>query len=628
MGLVPAAILRYDPASREMIRFGSSRGVVGRRLLCLENDGDGQIWAATDGAGLLRYRPDHNDFVRENVPGGTPQETFRFLLRDSHGRFWATGEHGLLLRTGGRWQRFTRNEGLLRDHVSYITETRAGDIWLSYFEPLGIVRLRVVEDRPIIVEHVDHNRGLSSEKIYLLGEDLKGRLWVGTGKGMDVFSGDSVLHFSKGDGLAGDDLDAMAILIESDGSIFVGTSSGLSLYRSDPSQDRVQGPRPVLLNASLGNLPLASGEASTRSASYSFNTLKVEYAVLSFLHEDQIENEIRLRGLEPEWHRTRIREARYPGLAPGSYVFEVRSRLGSGAWSEPASLPFQIRAPWWRTWPALAGWLLLGSLMIITGFRWRLRHLRVRTLELEGLVEKRTSELAVANAALERLSITDPLTGLKNRRFLEFSMPEDVARARRAYQAGKGSSQGEAQADSPGIGFLLVDLDHFKQVNDNYGHPAGDRALQQASRILSGAVRESDTVVRWGGEEFLVVAADTRWDDAQVLAERIRARFESSSFHVGNGSTLRLACSIGFSIWPIHPSHPDSAGWQEVIGLADRCLYAAKNSGRNAWVGVRLRSDLGSAADLAALEDLSAAEANGMVEVMTHLTDHSVLRWT
>ncbi len=627
MGLAPSAILRYDPVSRRLVRFGSSQGVAGRRLLCLENDGTGQLWAATDGAGLLRFRPERGDFVREEVPFGTPQETFRFLLRDSRGRLWATGEHGLLLRSGGRWRRFTRQDGLLKDHVSYLAETRSGDIWLSYFEPLGLVRLRVADDRPVVVEHVDSSRGLSSQKIYLLAEDQSGRLWVGTGEGVDVLSGDRVLHFSKGDGLAGDDIDAMAILVESDGSIFIGTSSGLSLYRNGPSQDGIHIPRPVLINAHLGDVALPPGEGPARTVDHNQNELKIQYAVLSFLHEDQIENEHRLRGVDSDWQRSPFREARYPGLPQGSYVFEVRSRQGSGVWSEPASLAFNIRPPWWRTWPALAGYLLLASLTIVAGFRWRLRRLQARTLVLENLVAARTHELAVANASLERLSITDPLTGLKNRRFLEFSIAEDLARAKRSIEEAKTDLAGDGPSDSAGIAFLLIDLDHFKHINDNCGHAAGDQALQQVSRILCAAVRESDTVVRWGGEEFLAVAAQTRWTDTQVLAERIRSHIESASFNLGNGSNSHFSCSIGFSLWPLFPSDPDAVGWQDVVELADRCLYAAKNSGRNAWVGVRVNPAFDGGDATAALEDLQRAIERGIAEVKCRLSGNSVLRW-
>jgi len=616
LGLVPAGILRYDPADHQAYRYESSSGVTGQRVLCITEDGEGQLWAATDGAGLLRYRAARNDFIREMVPGGTPEEAFRYMIRDKKNRLWVTGEHGLLLRSGGKWRRFDHNDGLLQDHVSYITELDSGEFWLSYFEPLGIIRFGLEGDKLKILEHMDKSTGLSSEKVYVLGEDLNNELWVGTGRGIDVISREGVMHFSKRDGVAGDDTDAMAFLVEPNGSVFVGTSSGLSLYRSEADPELIQAPAPVFLSASLGQRILSLSGASIPKFPHEFNTLKVEFAVLSFLHESELEYGVRLKGLETEWHNSRFREARYPGLSPGSYVYEVRSRLGSGPWSRSASLAFEIQPPWWRTWPAIAAWLLLIASASFAAFRWRMKHLRKRTRHLESLICARTIELAMANADLERLSITDPLTGLKNRRFLEFSIVEDLARVRRTLQPMDAEQNGCGE-ESATISFLVVDIDHFKLVNDRFGHAAGDQVLRQMGAVLSSAVRESDTTVRWGGEEFLIIARNPKRSDPPALAERIRKRLESATFSVIKDQNIRLTCSIGFASWPFFKHAPDALGWEEVLGLADRCLYLAKNSGRNAWIGVKSRREYRGKADSSILNDFRAAESADIFEIQT-----------
>lgn len=615
IGLVPAGILRYDPATGQISKYGSSAGVTGARVLCLQEDADGQLWAATDRSGLLRFVAEKNSFVRQDVPDGTPDETFRYLLRDRGGRLWATGEHGLLLKSEGRWRRFGRKDGLLQDHVSYITELSSGEFWLSYFEPLGLARFALNRDGIRILANTRAGNGLSSEKVYLIGEDLSNNLWVGTGKGVDVVTPKGILHFSKADGVAGNDIDAMAFLIQSNG-VFIGTSSGLSMYRGDADAELIQAPKPVLLDASISDTPLNSGDGKIPKFPHKLNTLKAEFAVLSFLHESQIEYGIRLQGLETEWHNSRFRETRYAGLAPGSYVYEVRSRIGSGPWSQPASIPFEIRQPWWGTWPAIAGWIILIGSAALAAFRWRLQHLQKRTKQLEKLVSARTIELAMANADLERLSITDPLTGLKNRRFLEFSIVEDLARIRRSFQATNGDWQNVPE-ESPNISFLVIDIDHFKLVNDRFGHAAGDQVLKQMGGVLSSAVRESDTTVRWGGEEFLIIARNPRGSDLAALSERIRNHVESSSFQVSEGQSLQLTCSMGYASWPFFRHEPDALGWQDVLDLADRCLYLAKNSGRNAWIGVKIRTDYRGKAEYSVLSDFRAAEAGGIVEIQS-----------
>lgn len=612
LGLVPAAVMRYDPATGQISRYAHDSGVVGHRVLRIEGDAEGQIWAATDGAGLLRFRAEENRFVREHVPGGTPQETFRYILRDKHNRLWATGEGGLLLRNGGKWHRFGRQDGLLRNNVSYITQLSSGEFWLSYFEPLGIVRFVLDEGKLKILEHLDQQKGLSSKKVYLLGQDLESRLWVGTGNGIDVFSPQGVLHFSKTEGLAGDDIDAMAFLVEPNGSVFVGTSSGLSMYRSDMETERIQAPTPVLLSAGISDHPLEPG--ADNSVPHKFNTLTAEFAVLSFTHESQIEYSSRLIGLEQDWHRSRLREARYPGLAPGKYVYEIRARFGSGPWGPPASISFEIRQPWWFRWPAILTWLILIASAGYGGIRWRLNRLRERTQRLEKLVSERTMELAMANADLERLCITDPLTGLKNRRFLEFSIVEDVARIRRTFQFAQGGWESLPE-DFAHITFLVIDIDHFKLVNDRFGHAAGDQVLHQMASVVSSAVRESDTTIRWGGEEFLVVGRNPRGNDSASLAERVRKQVEAAQFDVGDGQSIRLTCSIGFAAWPFFRHEPEALNWQEVLDLADRCLYLVKNSGRNAWMGVTARSDYRGQADYTVLNDFRTAESIGVITI-------------
>jgi diguanylate cyclase (GGDEF)-like protein len=627
LGLVPAGVLLHDPDTGNQRSFGPAEGVTGRRVLSIEEDASGQLWAATDGGGLLRFRRSRQDFVREDVPEGAPHETFRFLCRDRKGRILATGERGLLVRDGNRWKRFTRRDGLLRDHVSYVTEDAQGDFWLSYFDPVGVARIRFAGDKLQILAHLDASRGLSSGKVYLLGIDRAGRLWVGSGKGLDVFSADGVVHFSKSDGLAGDDVDAMAIHVESDGSVFIGTSSGLSLNRGDGTHRRPAAPKPVILGATLGSLSLASERRDSPAVPYYQNTLFLRFASLSFLNEQQLEYEVRFSGVDAEWRRVRTGEVLHPSLRPGNYRFEARARLGQGPWSEPAAISFEIRPPWWDLWPARIGIALIALGVVAGGFRWRIRRLRQRTLELESLVEARTRELAAANSALERLSITDPLTGLKNRRFLELSISGDIARARRARGEERALGRQRRQESLTELVFFLIDLDHFKQVNDRFGHAAGDQVLQQMGGVLSSAVRETDTVVRWGGEEFLVLARESRVEDAPLLAERIRTHVEQTEFALSGRAAVRLTCSIGFASCPLNPGDGGAIDWEATLRLADRCLYASKHSGRNAWVGLRAVGG-NDGPGLGSPDEIPSALESGRAEVSCRLHPGSTLRWS
>jgi diguanylate cyclase (GGDEF)-like protein len=183
----------------------------------------------------------------------------------------------------------------------------------------------------------------------------------------------------------------------------------------------------------------------------------------------------------------------------------------------------------------------------------------------------------------EELSVTDALTGVRNRRYVQQTIGVDVAASLRRHR--DAAARGHVAEDAD-IVFLLLDIDHFKQINDVHGHAAGDRVLVELAGALQAACRESDVVVRWGGEEFLVVSRFTDRAQAPVLAERVRQVVEQHATRLAGGRSLRVTCSLGWSVFPLAPHDAGgAAGWEAVVALADHALYAAKRLGRNAWVG-------------------------------------------
>lgn len=202
------------------------------------------------------------------------------------------------------------------------------------------------------------------------------------------------------------------------------------------------------------------------------------------------------------------------------------------------------------------------------------------------LVEKNL-ELERAYKALEDVSLTDQLTGLRNRRFFLQHVETDIAMTLRRYDDPLRSGVDEIDG-GPGkdLVFFMVDLDHFKEVNDRHGHAAGDAVLVQMQERLREVFRESDYLIRWGGEEFLVLARATHRDDAKLVAERIRRAVANRNFILPDGTALAKTCSIGFACYPFVPEEPRLLSWSEVVELADQGLYLVKRSGRNAWAAV------------------------------------------
>jgi len=162
---------------------------------------------------------------------------------------------------------------------------------------------------------------------------------------------------------------------------------------------------------------------------------------------------------------------------------------------------------------------------------------------------------------LKEQAFIDQLTGLYNRRFLE-----EVAKKLSAQALRRNSA----------LGILMIDIDYFKQVNDTYGHDVGDRVLRHVANIVKSNVREADIVIRYGGEEIMVILVDVDINALEKIAEKIRQAVELSPIDISGGEVLRKTVSIGISAFPV-----DSDKIWQCIKFADIALYKAKESGRN-----------------------------------------------
>jgi len=182
-------------------------------------------------------------------------------------------------------------------------------------------------------------------------------------------------------------------------------------------------------------------------------------------------------------------------------------------------------------------------------------------LELEAKIHERTHELAAANARLAQLAVTDGLTGLYNPRYVHERLATEVERSQRSGLA---------------LSLLMLDVDHFKQFNDTFGHPAGDEVLRQLARVLADVRRDGDVIARYGGEEFAVILIDTTKSTATEVAEQIRERVFANDFSEAAQRAGRIGVSIG-----VATLLDDGGDAEALVRAADTALYAAKRAGRN-----------------------------------------------
>lgn len=320
----------------------------------------------------------------------------------------------------------------------------------------------------------------------------------------------------------------------------------------------------------------------TPELKYVQNALSFEFAASFFEKPGTTLFQYKLEGFDKEWSNwDYVVSKEYTNIPEGKYTFRVRSKNLYGTMGQDASHAFKILPPWYRTIWAYLIWITLfcaGLVGLIQFYTFRLKREKIH---LEEMVAERTQQLRDA-------TLTDPLTGLRNRRFISEVLQSDIA-AFVGYKNYLIESEinREGMTGKEVFGLFLLDMDHFKHVNDTYGHDAGDQLLKQFAHILLSSVREDDVVIRLGGEEFLVVLKKTNPDFIHDFAQKLLKKVAATDFNLGEGAIIRKTCSIGYTTFPIYHQHPDLVSFDQGVMIADMAMYHAKHQGRNQAIFLR-----------------------------------------
>jgi diguanylate cyclase (GGDEF)-like protein len=605
-------LTRYDPETLAPEKFPIP-GIGGGRGARLASAPDRSVWISRNGK-LFAIRGETEPAVE---PFPVPPE-FAGCARDVEfapdGVMWTSGAEGLARYDGQSWSRFTTRDGLRVNAVGFMAAVSGSELWFVYQDLIGVAHLVLEDGRPTVT-HFGTEQGLPSDSVYSLGLDSQGSIWAGGDSGLVKMTADGPLRtYTRADGLLWEDLSSHSFLAEPDGAFFIGTSRGLAHYHPAGRITAEKQPSVVITSANLGgeeSLGLAEP-----TAAYENRVFTIEYSGLTFREPSSVRFLYRLLELEQDYQETSHREVRYATLPPGAYVFEVLCRSASGLTSpKPATFAFVIRPPWWDTWWARGAAVALLLLLVTAVVRWRTGKLQADRRRLEAAVAERSAELARANKELEQMSYTDALTGTHNRRYFMDVIDEDIRRVNRRHDRRTSKEPGR----NIGMVFYLVDVDHFKRINDELGHRVGDVVLAEIAARIKSVLRQSDLLVRWGGEEFLVVCGDSEPAEGSSVSQRILAAVGTEPFDLGNGDTLRRTCSVGWAPYPWFSEAPIAVSFETVIELADKALYVAKNSGRNRACGVLPLQANSSADNLpSAWLDESLEQVEGSVVRLEH----------
>ncbi|MDY0745667.1 two-component regulator propeller domain-containing protein [Paucibacter sp. R3-3] len=576
IGTYTSGVVSLKPGQQGQIEtFGVAEGLPGNEVRSVYRDSKGVLWVGTR-SGLARF--EGSGFVPVTAPG-LPQEGISAILEDRSGTLWfGTTGQGLVQLRDGVFKTLTSKDGLVSNWIMALYEDKDSTLWIG---TNGEGMNRLGKDGKIA--SIRTRDGLWDGLSQTILEDRQGYLWMTCNRGfyrvaradLDAFAQGRLeqVHsagFGPGDALrsttfAGGLQSAGAV--DAAGRLWLPSSNGLVIV--DPRHLPGLGTPPgvriediVVDGASqAADAPVVLEPGTT--------ALTIRYAATTLLLADRMRFHYRMKGPTRDWvDAGSSREVNFPELPHGRYQFEVEASTDGIRWQPAAPLSITVKPRFFQTiWFYCLAVIAFASL-IAAGERWRTRRLLARQRDMERLVAQRTDELREANQHLSRLSFSDALTGLANRRRFNEALHDEWRRAHRQRKP---------------LALVMADIDAFKRYNDLLGHLEGDRCLVEVAAVFAHAVRRAgDLAARYGGEEFVVLLPNVDYADALGVAEDLRAACEALAIpHPESPAGAVVTLSLGVACCV--PG--DGVAIESLISAADAALYRAKKEGRNRTVG-------------------------------------------
>ena len=552
---IPTSDGLFRLADDKLKRYGQEDGLRDVRVRQVRELKDGRLLVGSQD-GLYEF--DGKRFQQLGLESGLRPGMDISAIGEMHNGDLVIGtlSEELYMFDGRRWQKFGREQGFPNNAPFLITEDDHGFLWAAGIR--GVERAALAEMRRLARGEV---KSVATEMVLNERGDRR--------SGQQGFCCNGAGN-SKG-------------FMDDAGSLWLPTRDGVVTLDTHGIVKNTVAPTVVIERLQYLNQWHDVRVGQTLTLPKNARDLAFEFTALSFQDPASVELQYRLRGYDRDWRDLMVlspRATNYTNLPAGAYTFEVRAMNNADVWNiVPTGLSFNIKPYFYETgWFYLLLVLVLAALVYGGSRLQRRAHMRQRAL-LESQVAERTQQLNEANLQLENASQTDPLTGLRNRRYLSNQIPFDLAfYDRERVRIGKSNHA---------LLFALVDIDHFKRINDTYGHKAGDVVLQQFSERMTRLVRVGDYVVRWGGEEFLLVFRPVAQQFVAMLGERIRNSIAEQVFDLGDGVQVSITCSIGLSECALFRDEQHQVGWEQMIELADAALYWVKQNGRNGWAALR-----------------------------------------
>ncbi|MGQ8366023.1 ligand-binding sensor domain-containing protein [Glaciecola sp. 1036] len=611
-GYRAVGLSRYNPKTGQIWHYNVDKedptALQKGGVTSIIKDHNNDVWLSTFGGGISKYNRETDDFVTyTNDPEDATSinsDKVVSLMESRDGLLWlGTWNKGISIFNPDTKVSFNfqvgnnASEKSNSESVWTIFEDSRGNIWFGT-QGGGLHLLQEKDFARAKFEYTSFSQanGMPSNVVYGILEDTEGFLWITTNRGLVKMNPITfeMKVFTTAQGLLSNEFNSGSYYKLPNGKFLLGSQTGVTAFHPSDIQANTHIPPTFITRFQILNdfyhPDFLKNDEGKIEITYQDYLIGFEFVGLDFVAPDNNEYRYRLKGFDQEWvDPLDTRRATYTNLPAGEYEFQVIASNSDGMWNEIGdSIKLVVHpAPWLSPWAyAVYASILVLIIALIARYQMKKTDKERKYREtLEEEVSQRTRELQQVNDKLLSASITDQLTGLHNRRYLADVLPQLVASVSKKFNE---ELKQDLVTSTSGtrLFFLMFDLDGFKPINDTYGHDAGDKVIIQVAELLKEVCRVNDIVIRWGGDEFLIVGQINDVYEVSSLAERVRSSIAKCGFNIGLSQRMHVSSSMGFSVFPFSLFTPDALSWEQVHLLADNALYKSKDAGRNTWTGI------------------------------------------
>lgn len=552
-------------------------GLLSNEVRALLFDNEQRLWVGS-AAGLTRIDPD-GSLAQYTIEQGLPGDFIMALALDSHGNIWVGTGVGVAMFNSALGE-FKGQAFPQQFNAKYAFGFYAQQDFMWMTTDRGLIRFNVITGD---IAMLGREQGLPVDKLFQLvaqGDSF----WLSSNRGIIQVKQQQVNDFlddpintrgqklqyqlyDEGDGMLSAQANGgsnPAATLHNDGSIWFATSQGASTVMPERIKKATQISLPTVIEnlyVDGKNTPLLYDEEVILLPP-STSRLSFHYAGLSFIMPQRLNFQTKLLGYNNEWvNRQRLTITEYTNLAPGKYTFMVRAGYPNSQWQDNyKTVNFVIQSYFWQKTSFKLVMFFTLLLLAYALYQYRLYHYKNIEKELTIRVEQQTSDLQQQTDAFAHQATHDQLTDLPNRRAFDSWLADNFS---------------DFKQRALPLAIAIMDIDHFKRINDGWSHIIGDRVICVVAHLLSQCgENDASLVARWGGEEFTLLFPNKTAQQAAQLCEQLRVEIANYDFsNIASGLTVTVSFGIADSL--------TVNDYDRLLAQADQALYKAKNNGRN-----------------------------------------------